>query len=270
MRPQLLRRFARASAVVATVASLGILGISPASAESNAEGEVAPAVSYTYNVGNRMAFSNGNICTGGYSIRGNSGVFTMTAGHCGSVGNTISGPAGTWARVSYKKPTTQGDSLLATAYSGVTQMQIIRDPRTGRVPAGTGRVTGVMPTSQQKTGTLVGKMGVTTGWTEGKIYGTTTWMGRTAICSTARTLPGDSGGPVWRSDGNGLRAVGMTVAYIKSTSNGCYLPMDQLLSEWGAWLPVFASRAGATEVNPTEVYEGLPKIDPSLLVPAVG
>lgn len=141
---------------------------------------------------------------------------------------------------------------------------------TGRSPGpgGAGRVTGVFPKSSLGSGTLVGKMGVTSGWTEGTIYGTITWYGMTAYCSTARTRGGDSGGPVWRSDGGGLRAVGITVAYNADTSNGCFIPIQDLLNEWGAWLPVFPSLAAADVPQPAA--KPLPVLDPTGLIPAIG
>jgi len=251
-------KFKRALAAIVAATALALIPAVP-----------SQALTYTYLVGHPMYFPGGS-CTGGYTIVGSSGMFTMTAGHCGSVGNVVRGTDAPFASVSYKKPTTRGDSLLTTVYAGVTQLQIIVDPRTGSSPGSNGKVTGVMPSSQQTSGTLVGKMGITTGWTEGTVYGTIPWYGRTAICSTAQTRPGDSGGPVWRADQYGLRAVGMTVAYFESTGYGCYLPMDQLLAEWGATLPTFPGGALAPASAGTAAIADLPELDTTGLVPAMG
>lgn len=253
-------RFSRLMRGMATLAAATALAVIPA--------VPSQAITYTYLVGHVMNIGGG-WCTGGYTVTGTSGMFTMTAGHCGSPGQTVRGTDAAFATIAHKKPTTQGDSLLTSAHAGVTQLQIIVDPRTGRTP-GDGRVVGVMPSSQQTNGTLVGKMGVTTGWTEGKISSRSTWYGRTLICTTAKADRGDSGGPVWRADGNGLRAVGMTVA---GTSNGdmCYHPMDELLREWGASLPTFAGLVGPTSAEPlNRTLDDLPEIDPSELVSLVG
>ena len=227
------------------------------------------ALTYTYLVGHVM-YVGPSRCTGGYTVVGTSGMFTMTAGHCGSPGQTVRGTDAAFATIAYKKPDTQGDSLLTQVHAGVSQLQIIVDPLTGRTPGGDGRVVGVMPSSQQTNGTLVGKMGTTTGWTEGTIYGKSTWHGRTVICSTARTQPGDSGGPVWRADQYGLRAVGMTVSYDKNTGYGCYHPMDSLLQEWGASLPTFSRSAAAADEATGVSLADLPEADMTNMVPAAG
>lgn len=247
---------------MATLAAATALAVIPA--------VPSQALTYTYLVGHVMYTPAGR-CTGGYTVVGTSGTFTMTAGHCGSPGQTVRGTDAAFATIAYKKPETQGDSLLTQVHSGVSQLQIIVDPLTGRTPGGDGRVVGVMPSSQQTNGTLVGKMGTTTGWTEGKISSRSTWYGRTLICTTAKADYGDSGGPVWRADGNGLRAVGMTVAKLMTDNSMCYHPMDELLREWGASLPTFAgvvAPASAEAISGT--LDDLPEIDPSDLVSLVG
>lgn len=85
---------------------------------------------------------------------------------------------------------------------------------------------------------MVGKMGQTTGWTEGTI----TSYGMTAYCPQAYTWAGDSGGPVWRTGGGGVLAVGITAAYCEDSGDGCFIPIQDLLNERGAWLPVSPAR----------------------------
>ncbi|MEU8232093.1 hypothetical protein AB0C12_21110 [Actinoplanes sp. NPDC048967] len=202
-------------------------------------------------------------CTGGYAIRGTSGLFFLTAGHCGGVGSVIYGTDARFGRIAYSRWTTN-DTALIQPDSGVDAYQIVVDPRTGRSP---GKVSGVFPTSSLGNGVLVGKMGVTTGWTEGRIYGTIPWYGMTAYCSVARTSAGDSGGPVWRTDGaGGVVAVGITVAYYEDTHNGCFIPIQTLLSNWGATLPAFPRGAAAAPEPPGKP---VPTLSTEGLVPAV-
>ncbi|WP_156366510.1 hypothetical protein [Microbacterium sp. No. 7] len=127
--------------------------------------------------------------------------------------------------------------------------QIVVDPLTGISPGpgAQGRITGLMPTSAQTKGTLVGKMGKRTGKTEGKITGTYSWYGVTGIVADFFADKGDSGGPVWRWDGNGLRAVGVQVGVLhhqltQKYIGAVYIPIETLLAQWGnASLPVFSS-----------------------------
>lgn len=258
MRLRSTRRLARGVAAVAAATALTVIPAVPSHAST-----------YQYLVGHPM-YMSGGLCTGGYTVVGASGMFTMAAGHCGYPGRTVSGTSAAYGTVAHLKPSSQGGSLLVSAYSGVTQYQIIVDPLTGLAPGGGGKVVRVMPTSQQTNDTRIDKMGFTTGWTEGKITGTTSWFGRAAICTTAITRAGDSGGPVWRYDQYGLRAVGMIVAHHDVTHGGCYHPMDQLLHEWGATLPTFGSSAASTTGPGDLSLSDLPWIDPSHHVPAGG
>jgi len=131
--------------------------------------------------------------------------------------------------------------------------QTIVDPTTGLSPGpnGSGQVTGKMSNEEQTYGTLVGKMGITTGKTEGTIqYRYVLWNGLYAYCATYARATYDSGGPVWRWDSQGLRAVGMHVGRFdyEGATYGCYLPIDTLLSQWGASMnfwPTSAARGQA-------------------------
>lgn len=206
------------------------------------------ALDYDYLAGHPVHFTspgyNPGSCTGSWTVYGTSGSFVMTAGHCGWIDATVFGTGAAWGRLAYRKLSyhgapsgAAGDSALIRYYSGVTPYQTVVDPLTGYKPAGNGQVTGKMPTSQQTVGTLVGKMGRTTGRTEGRIRVAFNWKGQRALCAEYGSAGGDSGGPVWRSDSQGLRAVGMHVGSIANGSGsryGCYIPIDTLLSQWGA------------------------------------
>nr|WP_139416599.1 hypothetical protein [Agromyces laixinhei] len=157
----------------------------------------------------------------------------------------MSGTAVPFGTMAYRKFNgTEGDSGLIRPDAGVTMYQIVVDPRTGQTPPGTnGRVTGKMPNYEQTNGTLVGKMGITTGRTEGTIQYRYPRNGVYVYCATYARAGGDSGGPVWRNDSQGLRAVGMHVGSIvyNGATLGCYYPIDTLLSQWGASMNFFPS-----------------------------
>jgi hypothetical protein len=153
------------------------------------------------------------------------------------------------ASVAYTGPSlgdTQLDSGLIKEVPRDDAYQIVRNPKTGGLPGGTGKVVGVMNSSNFVDGFLVGKMGVTSGWTEGAIYGhTDNWNGSglTIYCYRGVTKAGDSGGPVWRTaPGGGVYALGIVVSYnTVDNQSGCFLPLDGLLKRWNAWLPKFSS-----------------------------
>ncbi|MFK0003126.1 hypothetical protein ACIQTZ_14080 [Paenarthrobacter sp. NPDC090520] len=193
-------------------------------------------------------------CTGSYVIYGSSGTFILTAGHCFNPAERVYGTSAGFGTIAYQKwTTTTGDSELIQTDSGVTMYQTIVDPTTGIGPGpnNSGHVTGKMSNDEQTYGTLVGKMGVATGKTEGTIqYRYVPWNGLTAYCATYARATHDSGGPVWRWDSQGLRAVGMHVGRLdyEGATYGCYLPIDTLLSQWGASMnfwPISAARGQA-------------------------
>jgi hypothetical protein len=218
------------------------------------------ALNYNYNAGHSMFWgsaASNSYCTGGWTIYGTSGSFILTAGHCASVGSTVYGTVAAFGTVSYRKYSSSlGDSALVSYYNGVTPYQIVTGPVTGTHPGpnGAGRVTGIMPTADQILGVLVGKMGKSTGWTEGAVIGTYTYNGKTAILAAYNSGTGDSGGPVWRWDSYGLRALGMHVgsAYHPSTGariGALYLPMNGLLTDWGAQMNVFSSASASASTS---------------------
>ncbi|MEU0882356.1 hypothetical protein ABZ345_27405 [Lentzea sp. NPDC005914] len=229
----------------------------------------ASAATYYFKPGHPTFFGGpgtGSYCTGGYAIRGSSGMFILTDGHCAGVGSSVYGTSRKFGTVAYSRWTTY-DTALIQEVAGDDALQIVVDPLTGNSP-GNGKIVGIYPKSSLGVGTLIGKMGQTTGWTEGTITGTITWHGMTAYCSHAYTWAGDSGGPVWRTGGGGVLAVGITVAYYESSGDGCFIAIQDLLNEWGAWLPVFSS-AAALE-SPAKAAPVPPMQSSEIPLPAVG
>ncbi|MET3368074.1 UNVERIFIED_CONTAM: hypothetical protein ABIE34_001307 [Jeotgalibacillus campisalis] len=223
---------------------------------------------YDYLVGHPMYKGSNPWCTGSYVINGSSGTFILTAGHCFSVGERVSGTGAQFGTLAYRKAFgTDGDSALVRPDTGVDVYQTIVDPKTGNTP-GSGRVTGTMPSGDQTIGTAVGKMGDTTGWTEGTIqYRFLDWDGVYTYCANYARAGGDSGGPVWRQDSQGLRAVGMHVGALNYNGSilGCYIPIDTLLSQWGASMnfwPAWAARGSTSdeELMPPSPSTELPPI----------
>ena len=211
-------------------------------------------------------------CTGGYVIYGASGTFILTAGHCYNPGVRVYGTTAGFGSLRYQKWTsTTGDSGLIDADPGVTMYQTIVDPVSGTSPGpnNSGQVTGKMSNDEQTYGTLVGKMGITTGWTDGTIqYRYHLWYGLYSYCATYNRAGGDSGGPVWRWDGQGLRAAGMHVGKFdfEGATYGCYLPIDTLLSQWGASMNFWPSSAARGQVLPEDT---MPESDSTELPPII-
>lgn len=251
------KRAMRAALAFSVVLALSLSGFSSASAASTETTPVtSAAASYSYYAGHPLYFGGAGTlpaCTGSYTIYGASGSFILTAGHCGAVGSTVFGTSSAFATVAHRKyPAPNGDSELLSYYSFVTPYQIIVDPVTGARPGpgGLGRVTGRMPNGAQTVGVLVGKMGITTGWTEGSITSTYNWRGVQAVVANYWSQGGDSGGPVWRHDGAGLRAVGMHVGSLYNSSDvrigAVYIPINTLLTQWGASMGVFPLALAST------------------------
>jgi hypothetical protein len=238
-------------------AAIAVSGVQLATVVAATSNASASSV-YYYQPGHPMMFgepnNTDNYCTGGYVIRGLSGTFLTTAGSCasrgGGVGATVYGTVRAFGTVSYSKWPTYDSELVSETPPDDAYQTIAVDPTTHQAPGGSGKVVGIIPNSQLTTGFLVGKMGVETGWTEGAIIEKIKWYGgMTAYCSAAQTEPGDVGGPVWRAAiGGGVDAVGeMVYSWPHPTRNnpykawGCFLSIADLLTLWGAWLPVWPS-----------------------------
>lgn len=165
------------------------------------------ALSYAYRAGHPMYFGgprSGVLCTGSYTITGTSGSFPVTAGHCATPGTTVFGTDAPWGAVAYAKTYPNTDTALVRASGGVGLYQMVVDPRTGATP-GDGRVTGIMRTSAQSRDALVGKMGVTSGWQEGRIrfWGYHPSTAGSSSVTRRRLSPGTPAAPcgAWTSSG---------------------------------------------------------------------
>lgn len=251
-------RLFRASIAALTIICVGVLlGAAP-----------VQAAGYLYRPGDPM-YPNApgttpGSCTGGYAVRGSSGMFLVSAGHCwgyGRTGDIVYGSDRRYGtvirndRVGDIYTTNSFDGALIRMDAGDDATQIVVDPVSGRSP---GRVVGYFNNSALSPGMLVGKMGRRTGWTEGRI---TEW--RTVnypdgvrdylLCTTATVDGGDSGGPVWQSDGAGhVWAVGIVIA--KSDGKMCFNPIQNVLARFGATLPVHPYTRGAGQ-QPAQVTE---------------
>lgn len=248
------RVWAKASTVLLVLA--GAIGLgAPAAAVDQA--------TYYFLPGHPVYFDNGGTasglyygkCTGGYAIAGTDGTF-ITSAHCHVIYSSVRGEDRTFGRLAF----VNGTTTLIREDPDDDALQIVVDPTSGLAPSD-GRVVGYMSTSEQTLGTLVGKMGAGSGWTEGNIIGWIPWRDRQAICTDAEAARGDAGGPVWRWDAAGLRALGIVVAYDPETRGACYVPMQQILNDWGAWLPVFGPTAYATTAGRLDA--GIPELDAS-------
>lgn len=253
-----MRQTLRAVLGSATLALALALAVTPAVTPPAA----ADGHGYAYLPGHPMIHTYGGTaqggflghCTGGYAVAGTSGVFLLGARDCVLVRAPVLGIDRELGMVDHANAT----SVLVSQPPSDDAFQLVVDPLTGAVPAD-GWIRGVMPTAEQGQGVLVGKMGAGSGWTEGRVTGWIDYRGNAAICTDARTVPGDAGGPVWRWDEQGLRALGVVVAYHPGTGGGCYLPIEAVLASWGAWLPV---PGGVAVVDgPGTLAQGLPQLD---------
>jgi hypothetical protein len=248
----------------------------------------AQAATYYFHPGHPMFFgfvgNPNDYCTGGFAVRGASGMFIVTAGHCstdttgrGSTGAVVYGTGrrfGTIIRndlVGDFYTTNTFDGALVQLDPGDDALQIVVDPLTGRSP-GNGQVRGWYANSALTQGFVIGKMGNTTGWTEGTITGWQTVMYPNGwrdflLCTTVPIRGGDSGGPVWRWDANGIMAIGITIARL-DTGGMCFNPIENVLNRFGAWLPVFGpSGFGPGAQQPLVITESIGKPLPVSLEP---
>lgn len=235
------------------------------------------AATYFFKPGHPMLFGSSSSpthrCTGGYAVRGASGMFVVTAGHCstnaarqGVTGAVVYGATrrfGTIIRNDHVGDfynTNTFDGALVRLDPGDDALQIVVDPVTGRSP-GDGRVRGWYANSALTRGFVIGKMGIASGWTEGAI---TAWQtvvdNRTGwryylLCSNVPILPGDSGGPVWRWDSNGIMAIGIAVFRLDAGGFMCFNPIQNVLNRFGAWLPVYTTAARGGTAQPMVITE---------------
>lgn len=223
-----------------------IVGAVPVATATPAE---AMSGGYFFRPGDPMIFSNGGTasglyegkCTGGYAIYGDSGYFLTGTKQCSVIFSSVRGTDRIFGNVVAKNEP-DGNALIREL-PGDDSYQIVRDPLTGQTP-GDGKIVGWTASNQQAEGMLVGKMGVGTGWTEGRITGAMNFQGETLLCTTMKTDLGDAGAPVWRSDASGLRALGTIQAYDPASQTGCYRPIQETLWNYGASLDSFGPNQG--------------------------
>jgi hypothetical protein len=219
-----------------------VLPVDDASGYDYSAGE--PAVLVSDQSGRANGYMD-KACTGGYAVAGDSGFFLTTAGLCQygglSLEGSIRGDAGRYGDIYYENP--RDPLLLIKMRPGNDAHQDVIDPITNARP-GTGLVIGWTRTVDQPAGYVIGKMGIDTGWTEGKVVGTAAGpSGTSLLCTDAPASSGDVGGPVWRSEGSGVRALGTVVA-ISDQGGACYRPIQETLYEYGASLPSFGAPQG--------------------------
>lgn len=229
------------------------LTFAPAASASAQITPVPDAIGYDYSPGEPAIWGStagtagayyDKACSGGYAIAGDSGFFLTTAAACGFMiapDGSIRGDAGYHADVFARR--SADPTVLLRMRPGNDAHQLLIDPITLEMP-GNGRVQGWTRSVHQPVGLLVGKMGIDTGWTEGRILGTAPGrFGEQLLCTDAPASAGDVGGPVWRNDASGLRALG-TVAGISDRGGACYRPIQETLYQYGAYLPSFGPDQG--------------------------
>ncbi|KJL17327.1 hypothetical protein [Microbacterium azadirachtae] len=248
----MLHRNLRRRSLALLAVSLCALGFASAPAASAEIRPVPDAYGYDYSpgeptiwaaVGGTAGAYFDRACTGGYAIAGDSGFFLTTADICSPwpISLPVRGDAGYYADGFYRR--SDDPVVLLQMRDGNDAHQILADPTTGSYP-GNGQIVGWTPSDQQPVGLLIGKMGIDTGWTEGQILGTADGMhGEQLLCTDASASYGDVGGPVWRMDENGLRALG-TVAGITADGGACYRPIQETLYRYGASLPSYGPDQG--------------------------
>lgn len=244
-------RLARAGGLAAVVAVIvSVLSAHPAVAEIR---PVPEANGYTYSAGEPAIWGSyggtagsyfDKACSGGYVIAGDSGEFLTAAAACGFIGapdGSIRGDAGYHADVFARRDS--DPTVLLRMRPGNDADLLIVDPTTGQMP-GNGQLQGWTRSVDQPVGLLIGKMGIDTGWTEGNILGIAPGrFGEQLLCTDAPAGPGDVGGPVWRQDQYGLRALG-TVVGISDAGGACYRPIQETLYQYGAYLPSYGPPQG--------------------------
>lgn len=232
---------------IVTVLAVG-LGARPAQA----------ATWYMYKPGHPMGPSkaSANNCTGSWAVRGPSGLFFLTAGHCQQQGTVVYGltdPFGT-VRRNDDRPG-EMDGALIQPYAGVDAWQDVVD----RSNAVIGHTVGRVGNNEMPGGMYVNMMGRTTGWTWGQIdSGWYRWAnGELVKCAIYKdgSAGGDSGGPVFtRDSSNRARAVGMHVGKAEVRPGvwwSCFITIDDLLGQFGATLPVFNAAGVTSYVGPS-------------------
>lgn len=203
------------------------------------------AVSYWYRPSHPMNHSPQSLpetdCTGAWGVRtnGTSAPYFLTAGHCFSTNQPVYGTSGQFGVGQSSHWSFGGvDSALIRPLPGVDGLQEIPD---------LGRVVGKMSNEWSTTaGNGIAMQSPRTG----RVYGTIAggwwlWYNDTRVaCGTYWSVDGDSGSPVFVHNANGVYAAGVHVG--RSGHWACFVTIDDLLADWGVWLPVFSAAAAKT------------------------
>jgi hypothetical protein len=193
-------------------------------------------------------------CTGGWAVRGEMGLFFLTAGHCQAQGTVVHGYQKAFGTVLRNDDGKGMDAALVQPYAGVDALQDVVD----RSDSVIGHTIGIVPNSELATpGLWLNKMGRKTGWTWGTTDGRwMQWNGEWVKCAELGAKPGDSGGPVFiRDAANRARAAGMIVGgkAVGGVELTCFHTIEDLLVRFGAWLPVFSATGAVSYVGPSDV-----------------
>lgn len=204
---------------------------------------VAQAAVYYYRPTHPMNERVGShvYCTGGFGIRTSSNnlPYFLTAGHCFSDGQSVWGTDGQFGITADSRADAGYDTAAVAPLGSTDGLQEI---------PGLGRVIGKMSDTYSST---AGNAIALQGRTSGRQYGTITgWIyhGNTWLaCANIRGGPGDSGGPVFTHDAGGrVYAAGIIIGGDQGTNTTCFMTIDNLLTQWKAYLPVFSAKAAKT------------------------
>jgi streptogrisin C len=172
-------------------------------------------------IGGNAYYIGGARCSIGFAVSGG----FVTAGHCGSAGDTTSSPSGTFAGSSFP-----GNDYAYVQTPGQALIGAVNDYAGGTVP--------VAGSSEAPVGSSICRSGSTTGWRCGTIQarnasvtyaeGTVAGLIRTSACAE----PGDSGG----SAITGNQAQGVTSGGSGNCSTGgttYFQPVNEILGAYG-------------------------------------
>ncbi len=191
-------------------------------------------------IGGNAYYIGGSRCSVGFSVNGG----FVTAGHCGSTGDTTTQPSGTF----------RGSSFPGNDYSWV-QVATGNTPR-GLVNNYAGGSVAVSGSTDAAVGASVCRSGSTTGWHCGTIQarnasvtyaeGTVSGLIRTNVCAE----PGDSGGSLIA----GNQAQGVTSGGSGDCTSGgttYFQPVNEILQAYGLQLVTSGGPTNPPTTSPT-------------------
>jgi streptogrisin C len=199
-------------------------------------------------IGGNAYFIGGGRCSIGFSVNGG----FVTAGHCGSTGQSTTQPTGTFRGSSFPG----NDYAWVQVAAGNTPLGLVNNYSGGTVS--------VNGSTEAAVGASICRSGSTTGWHCGSIQaknstvnypqGTVTGLTRTNVCAE----PGDSGGS-WLS---GNQAQGVTSGGSGNCSSGgttYFQPVNEILSAYGLTL-VTSGSPPPTTTPPSGTCSSYPNV----------